>query len=184
MRKVLVGLALLLCLPLVGSGQSINYYPAGGGGGTEVALVAHDTTGWTTSTTSEELKYTITIPANTFPTNYKGLRVRVGWEHAANTNSAVLRLRINGIGGTAFGSRTSAVSSEKGGGESMLFVSGASDLQSSGWYVASTAGLGAFGGAELNSLTFGNAITVDITLTTGTSAGDMTINYVNAQLIK
>jgi hypothetical protein len=30
MRKVLVGLALLLCLPLVGSGQSINYYPAGG----------------------------------------------------------------------------------------------------------------------------------------------------------
>jgi hypothetical protein len=29
MRKVLVGLALLLCLPLIGSAQSINYYPAG-----------------------------------------------------------------------------------------------------------------------------------------------------------
>jgi hypothetical protein len=30
MKKAMVGLALLLCLPLVGSGQSINYYPAGG----------------------------------------------------------------------------------------------------------------------------------------------------------
>jgi hypothetical protein len=30
MRKVLVVLALLLCLPMFGSGQSINYYPAGG----------------------------------------------------------------------------------------------------------------------------------------------------------
>jgi hypothetical protein len=30
MRKVLVGLALLLCLPAIGDSQSINYYPAGG----------------------------------------------------------------------------------------------------------------------------------------------------------
>jgi hypothetical protein len=177
MRKVLVVLALLLCLPMFGSAQSINYYP----GRPDLVLYSSESDR-STSGTSEELLYTMTIP---FPDVGYTVDFLVRGVHAANTNNALFTLRAgqnagNPLANTTLGSTVSATSAGV-----MLNVQSCTRVSSSEllcwrgeYYAPAVTGAGL---VLVTGLNFASPVTVSVSATTATSAGDVTVKYIRAQ---
>ena len=178
MRKGwLVVLALLLCLPAISDSQSIQFYP----GRPDVVLYSSESDR-STSGTSEELLYTMTIP---FPEVGYTVDFFVRGVHAANTNNALFTVRAgqnaNPLANTTLGSTVSATSAGV-----MLNVQSCTRVSSSEllcwrgeYYAPAVTG----GGLVLvTGLNFASPVTVSVSATTATSAGDVTVKYIRAQV--
>ena len=89
------------------AGQIVNQ-PQTDTPGTPVVVLNVNTTSQATTGTSEEVLATYTLPANTLARNGQAVRVTMRGYHAANSNSATLRVRLGGIGGTVLAAHTLA----------------------------------------------------------------------------
>jgi hypothetical protein len=173
MRRGIWNVLVLLCLlPSVVGAQSINYYPAAGGGGMTVADVAAPIS-IPTATTSLEALRSWTIPANTFPSStYAGFVTTCYSRAAANGNSKVVRLYFGGIAGTAILTETSATSAQ-------YFVQTATCIvDTATTFMCSVRREIASGNAASSfTYTFNPAVSLGITCAaiTGTAAADITL---------
>jgi hypothetical protein len=95
--KVLV-VALLCLLPSVVGAQSINYYPAGGGGAVTAADVERTTVA--TSGTALEALQTVTLPANSLANVGDFVTIEGVYIGPANGNAKIGRLYHASIAGT------------------------------------------------------------------------------------
>lgn len=184
MKRFLVVLALVLLLPVVGDGQSINNYPAAGAAG----MVASDVVGslsTTTSGTSEEVLRTWTIPANSFPTANVGFFIRATWKTAANANSKTPRIRVGGIGGKVCVGGAVATSNDRILHECVCMVDASNNFTCAGQQARLAAG-GAYNMIDTTSgtYTFSSAIDIVATGTTGTQAGDVTLTSFSAYFFR
>jgi hypothetical protein len=171
MRKAMVGLALLLCLPLIGSGQSINYYPAGGGG--SVTTVATNSTTVATSGTAAEVLHTLTLPANALAAVGDYVDVNATFVAAANGNGKVYSVKLTNAGGTALANLSSTSSGisvyqtvhcTRTGDTTMLCAGAVTHTAVTAYTTATNA---------LTGVTFTNPIVFVLTGATATQAGDL-----------
>lgn len=181
MRRWLVALSLLLLLPMLGSAQSVNYYPVSSG----VTVLFKAAPNTTTVGTSEELLYSIVLPANTLSAVGDMVRVVAHVTTAANTNSKTLRLRLTNCAGTTFqNSNVTTTSAALLTSDAPLIRTGATTAQAfAGW---TCAGTNCSNGVHqaLTGLTFTSPITLAVCGITPTAGGEMTLTAVHVSVIK
>lgn len=175
MRRLLV-LALLLCLPAISDSEGVNYYTVPGG--TQIIYnVQPDTT---TTGTSEECLWTGSVSI--------GIGELVDFwafsQHAANTNSASQTVRVGQGTCTGSTSMSAALGTTSGGWHNhqlrCVRVS-SSVLICNRKYFAAGSGAAEIGPDTnffITSLNFALPVTFNVTGTTGTQAGDITLRVV------
>lgn len=172
MRRGLVA-ALLCLLPAAGDGQSIAYYPMNGGR----VLYGISMQTLTTTGTSEQTLATVTLPAG-FWTGNHAVRVMACGTHAANTNAAALRLRLGASGAGGAGTSVANMSSSTSGDVVCVgvecYASSSTSAICSGLQQRSASS--ALVLAAVAGLTLSAATEVIVMGTSGTQAGDITLN--------
>lgn len=129
------------------------------------------TTAAATQGTSEEVLHTYSLPANTLSENGRGIRITATATHAANTNSATIRIRFGGIAGTIIGGVASTTSGASYRVVCEIYRTGAATQLSTSVSAAGTAS------AILSAAptqTLSGAIDLVVDGVTATSAGDLT----------
>jgi hypothetical protein len=135
------------------------------------------TTQAATTGTTEEVLATYTMPANTLATNGRGVRITASFTHAANTNGTIAYLRFGGIQIAGRASSTSGTTTRL---TAEVIRTGAATQWSAALVTGSTL-VQAFSGALTVDLTATVAITA--TATTGTTAGDLTLDLFMVEAI-
>ena len=157
------------------------------GFGTLGGVIAKAAPNTTTTGTIEEILATITFPANSVVAG-NVIKTRLKAKHAANTNSVTLRIRLGGIAGGTVAVITTSVNA--GIIQSYLvdinIVSTTSQVACSALAVATDGG--SFSAANsfmaLLSANFGSPVDLVITGTTPTSAGDVTLDFYNVEVLQ
>jgi hypothetical protein len=145
----------------------------GGGGATATigGTLYVTTTPATTTGTTEEVLATYTMPADTLATNGRGVRITASYTHAANTNSTIAYVKF---GGQQVAVRSNVAS----GATTRITVEVIRTGPATQWYTALATGstnVQALSGALTVDLSGGVNITA--TATTGTIAGDLTLDF-------
>lgn len=135
------------------------------------------TTPATTTGTTEQTLATYPMPANTMATNGRGVRITASFTHAANTNGTIAYVKFGGqqvaIRANSTSGATTRITAE-------VIRTGAATQ----WSAALAAGattVQALSGALTVDLTAAVAITA--TATTGTAAGDLTLDLFMVEAI-
>ena len=172
---------LLLASPV----QAQTIYPPQGGsgaGGWE-PYITDTSLSIPTSGTSIEVLRTFTLPANYFPTLYRGFRLVTVAVGAANTNNKTLAVRKTDVSGTVISS-------------SLINASGAHTMITLECYPQSATTLMCFGSQGLHN-TVGNVVNFQLTSldftadlafvvcgTTATAAADMSLTMLQVQFFR
>ncbi len=128
------------------------------------------TTPATTTGTTEQTLATYTMPANTMATNGRGVRITASFTHAANTNSTLAYLKF---GGQQVAVRANAVSGATTRITAEVIRTGAATQWSAALATGGTTGQALSGALTVD---LSAQVLITATATTGTAAGDLTLD--------
>lgn len=156
-----------------------NSFPAGASTTTVVpsGRVFSITAAVPTSGTTEEILATYTMKANTLNVNGQALRFVGSYTTAANGNNKTIKVRVGGIGGTVILTYTSATNAGSIWWDALLTRRTSTTAYGSG-FATDGATSASTGSAATPTLT--GDVDVVVTGTTGTSAGDMSLQQADA----
>lgn len=179
-----VGALIVLLCAAAGVVGQVNYYPAGGStSGTSVLVKASP--GTTTTGTSEELLYSLAVPANTLAADGDMIRVIARATTAANANSKILRMEAENCSGASYQNTNATTSSAAVLTSDAILIrtSSTTAVTFGGWTCAAANCSGGLH-AQMTGLDWTAAQVVAICGLTGTSAGEITLTHVVAHVTK
>lgn len=135
------------------------------------------TTPATTTGTTEQSLATYTMPANTMATNGRGVRITASFTHAANTNGTIAYVRFGGqqvaIRANSTSGATTRITAE-------VIRTGAATQWSTALATGATTGQALSGALTVD---LSQTVNITATATTGTAAGDLTLDFFMVEAI-